>query len=83
MCIRDRRDGPNLTSPNLLAIVDNIRPSIDAEQSLDDAIAANVVGTVKKLQQESLVLNDLAARGELTIVGAEYSIETGAVTYLD
>ena len=75
------KDGPSLTSPNLLAIVENIRPSITAEQSLDDAISTNVTGTVKKLQQESMVLNDLVAKGELTIVGAEYSIETGEVDY--
>lgn len=77
------KDGPSLTSPNLLAIVENIRPSIDAEQSLTDAITTNVRGTVRKLQQESMVLNDLVAKGDLAIVGAEYSIETGEVTYAD
>ena len=75
------KDGPSLTSPNLLAIVDSIRPSINAEQSLEDAISSNVAGSVRSLKRDSIVLNDLIAKGDLTIVGAEYSIETGVVSF--
>lgn len=71
----------SLRSPNLLAIVDSIRPSINSKQSLQEAITTNVAGSVKRLKQDSLVLNELVAKGDLAIVGAEYSIETGKVTF--
>ena len=62
------------------------RPA-ENDRSLDDGPFIDfdkkslVTGTVKRLQQDSMVLNDLVAKGELTIVGAKYSIETGEVTY--
>lgn len=76
-------------SPNLRAIVDRIRPAIEPlleqnEQTpLNDAVIANVYRSVERLHHGSIILEELVEAGELTIVGAEYSIESGEVTFLD
>jgi carbonic anhydrase len=76
-------------SRNLSAIVDRIRPAIEpllqerGETSLRDAVAANVRHSVDRLQHGSAIIEDLVAAGELTIVGAKYSIESGKVKLLD
>lgn len=74
-------------SPNLRAIVDRIRPAIEPlmgdDVSLNDAVAANVRQSVSQLQHGSQILEQMIETNELTIVGAEYSIESGEVTFLD
>jgi len=74
-------------SPNLRAIVDRIRPAIESlseqDVSLQAAVVANVHHSVSRLQHGSLILEQLVESGELTIVGAEYSIESGEVNILD
>ncbi len=76
-----------LRSPNLRAIVDRIRPAIesltDQEVSLQAAVVANVHQSVSRLHHGSLILEQLVDSNELTIVGAEYSIESGEVKILD
>ena len=75
-------------SPNLRAIVDRIRPAIEAllEQdegtSLQDAVTANVRRSVERLQHGSQIIENLVTSGELEIVGATYSIESGEVEFL-
>ena len=74
-------------SPNLRAIVDRIRPAIESlmsdDVSLNDAVVANVRQSVNQLQNGSQILEQMIETDELTIVGAEYSIESGEVTFLD
>jgi carbonic anhydrase len=76
-----------LRSPNLRAIVDRIRPAIDSltDQDIDlqEAVIANVHHSVGRLQHGSLLLEKLVESGELVIVGAEYSIESGKVNFLN
>ena len=78
-------------SPNLRAIVDRIRPAVEpilgdhfddeARDTIDNAIRANVRHSVDRLQHGSLIIEDLIGDGQLTIVGAEYSIENGTVEF--
>ncbi len=72
-------------SPNLRSIVDRIRPAVEAldNPSLQDAVVANVRRSVDRLCHGSTILEDLVGSGELTIVGAEYTLESGVVTFLD
>jgi len=80
-------------SPNLRAIVDRVRPAIEPilqshaqndEATLTAAaVHANILASVDKLSHDSLILEQLIESGELTIVGAEYSIETGKVEFFD
>lgn len=79
-------------SPNLRAIVDRVRPAveplIDAYKDSDEsaltaaAVRANVRASVEQLSRGSVILEQLIDDGKLTIVGAEYSIETGKVGFL-
>ena len=76
-------------SPNLRAIVDRIRPAVEpliddeGQVDLQEAVVANVRHSVARLQHGSLILEQLIESGELTVVGAEYSIERGEVNFLD
>ena len=83
----------SLDSPNLLAIVERIMPTIEtltgANSSQDRAsleaaaVRANVHATVSRIRQSSQVLSALAEQDGLRIVGAEYDLGSGAVTFLD
>lgn len=42
----------------------------------------NVKLTIKDIKENSPVLNEMCEKGEIDIVGAMYSVETGAVTFL-
>ena len=90
-----RRPAEN-QSPNLRSIVNRVRPSIEAllsENSAGDmndtealvrkAVRSNVRVSVRQLRQGSEILEQLIARGELCVVGAEYSLETGEVDFFD
>ena len=72
-------------SPNLQSIVNRIRPAVEAldNPSLDDAVAANVRNSVAQLRNSPEILKALIDSGELTVVGAEYSIESGVVDFFD
>ena len=71
--------------PTLLAM---IRPAIERArpQSGDliaNAVRINVVNAVRQLRASTPVLSAFVARGELTIVGAVYSLDTGKVEWLN
>lgn len=78
-------------SSNLSSIIDWVSPSVaelmntelrnDPEALLRTAVRTNVRVSVKALQQASPMLNTLIQSGDLKIVGAEYSLETGAVEF--
>ncbi|HSM08854.1 MAG TPA: carbonic anhydrase [Gemmatimonadota bacterium] len=78
-------------SPNLRSIVERVRPSVEpllATELRDDpralehaAVRANVRASVGHLRHGSALLERLVGRGELLIVGAEYSLETGVVDF--
>src|SRR2546430_146610 len=77
-------------SRNLRSIVDRVRPSVETlltgrhDQDLNllvrDAVRANVRASVDHLRHGSELLEELDG---LLVVGAEYSLETGVVTFLD
>lgn len=87
--LKELAQGQETRSPNLQSIVDSIRPAIEpliengGQVGMDDAVAANVRQSVRHLQRGSAILEKLIESGELTVVGAEYSIETGEVSFLD
>ena len=84
------RPGPSL-SPNLEAIVSRVRPGIeslvaadpamDSDALMREAIRANVRANVERLHRDSTVLRPLVEGGELTVVGAEYALESGVVEF--
>ena len=80
-------------SRNLRSIVDRVRPSIetllsgrrdnDPQTLIQDAVRANVRASVNHLRHGSALLEQLSRSAGLQVVGAEYSLETGVVTFLD
>ena len=48
-----------------------------------DAVRANVRASVDHLRHGSALLEELIRCDGLLVVGAEYSLETGAVTFFD
>ena len=80
-------------SPNLHSIVDRVRPSVEAllatnlrhdpEALIRDAVRANVRVSASQLRHGSDLLESLIDRGELLVVGAEYSLESGLVDFFD
>jgi carbonic anhydrase len=80
-------------SPNLRAIVNRIRPSLetllltepgrDKESLMREAVRANIRASVDHLKQGSEILKHLIQNEGLLIIGAEYSLETGVVDFFD
>lgn len=80
-------------SRNLRSIVDRVRPSVetlisgrrdhDLEALIRDAVRANVRASVNHLRHGSPLLEQLSRSAGLNVLGAEYSLETGVVTFLD
>ena len=79
-------------SSNVLSITSRIRPSVDIlfetdlrndpEQLLKAAIRSNILASTNNLRHGSQMLEQLVLDGRLTIVGAEYSLETGVVEFI-
>lgn len=82
-----------LPSRNLMSIVNRVRPAVemlfqtdlkdDLKKLSKHAVRANVFASVNQLRHGSAVLENLIDQGKLMIVGAEYSLETGEVLFLD
>lgn len=79
------------SSENVLDIVDRIRPAVEplassvAERRTLMALAsrANVRASASQLRHGSRLLEGRIDAGELLVVGAEYSLETGVVDMFD
>jgi carbonic anhydrase len=80
-------------SRNLRSIVERVRPSVemmltkrdrrDAEALMRDAVRANVRASAHHLRHGSELLEHLIRTDGLLVVGAEYSLESGVVTFFD
>ena len=80
-------------SLNVLSIVNRIRPSVEPlfetelrnhpEQLLASSIRANIFAATNHLRHGSQMLEQLIHKGDLMIVAAEYSLETGVVEFFD
>ncbi|MFZ2507304.1 MAG: carbonic anhydrase [Steroidobacteraceae bacterium] len=82
-----------IQSRNLRSIVDRVRPSVeslvsgragaDPEILMADAVRANVQASANHLRHGSELLEQLIRNEGLLVVGAEYSLESGVVTFFD
>ena len=80
-------------SRNLRSIVDRVRPSVEAllatelrndpDALVRQAVRANVRVSANHLRHGSEVLEQMIWKEGLLVVGAEYSLETGAVDFFD
>ncbi len=90
--IDEARGRTHHESGNLRSIIDRVRPAVDpllARDDLDEtallheAVRANVRQAAEQLRHGSGVIEEKVRSGELLIVGAEYSLETGVVDFCD
>ena len=81
-----------LRSPNLRSIVDRIQPSVEpvldelggnAEDLVQQAVDANVRSSVEQLCHGSEILEQMVDNGTLQIVGANYCLDSGEVTFFE
>ena len=79
-------------SKNVHSIVDRVRPSVEpllakhpvhSDALVHEAVRANVRMSVRHLRHGSDVLERMIEGNGLVVVGAEYSLETGVVDFLD
>lgn len=80
-------------SRNIAAIVGRIRPSVmdllesgevmDHDELVGRAVRENVRYSANALRHGSDIIEELIGNGELLIVGAEYSLDTGVVEFFD
>ena len=82
--------GQGPESKNLRAITDRITPHIEAiarrgsgPETHREAVRANVRASVDHLRHGSQIVEELVMKGRVQVVGAEYEIETGRVTFFD
>jgi carbonic anhydrase len=78
---------------SLRSIVDRVRPSVEAvlcgrsegdqDGLVRDAVRANVCASANQLRHGSELLEQFIRREGLLVVGSEYSLETGVVTFYD
>ncbi len=80
-------------SRNLRSIVDRIRPSVEPlfarglgshpDALVREAVRANIRASADHLRHGSEILEQLIQKDGLLVVGAEYSLETGVVDFID
>jgi len=80
-------------SRNLRAIVDRVRPSVEGLLATElrhdfgalvrEGVRANIRASVNHLRHGSQILEQLIQEEGLRVVGAEYSLETGVVEFLE
>lgn len=78
-------------SPHMRTIVDRISPSVaairaaapqlDAKTLLEKAVRMNIRASVNHLHDGSPILAERDRNGDIVILGAEYSVETGIVEF--
>ncbi|MCB1740423.1 MAG: carbonic anhydrase [Gammaproteobacteria bacterium] len=80
-------------SETLSSIVDRIRPSVEPllgtslreqpDSLLEHAVRANIRASANQLRHGSQLLETMIGREGLLVVGAEYSLRSGAVEFFD
>lgn len=77
-------------SKNIRSVTDRIAPHIqglvrpgDPEGIIREAVRANVRASADHLRHGSRIIEDLVGAGRLTVIGAEYELETGTVHFFD
>jgi carbonic anhydrase len=82
--------GQGPESKNLRAITDRIVPHIEpiarrgtGMEAHREAVRANVRASVDHLRHGSQILEELVMKGRVQVVGSEYELESGRVTFFD
>jgi carbonic anhydrase len=72
---------------NITALLKKITPAVNSvggeatEENIEKVSLKNVALSVEQIRAESPILSEMEREGEIKIVGASYSVETGSVTF--
>ncbi len=78
----------NVELGNVTALLNKIKPAVNAvggemtPENIETVALKNVELSIEQIRKESAILNEMEQNGEIKIVGASYSVETGVVTFL-
>lgn len=91
--IADLREPESRASSRQRVILDHVRQAVeplmamdrgeDADSLLEQAVRANIRASVSRLKKASELLEGQSKDHDLLIIGAEYSLETGTVEFLE
>jgi carbonic anhydrase len=70
---------------HIQSLVTAIKPAVEAtaKEDLDATIKANVKNVVQALRSSTPILKAEVDSGKIQVIGGYYSLDTGAVTFLD
>ena len=70
---------------HIQSLVTAIKPAVEAtaKDDLETTVKANVKNVVKALRSSTPILKAKVDSGEIQVIGGYYSLDTGAVTFLD
>jgi carbonic anhydrase len=70
---------------HIQSLVTAIKPAVEAtaKEDLDATIKANVKHVVESVRSSSPILKAAVDSGKIQVIGGYYSLDTGAVTFLD
>ncbi len=70
---------------HIQSLVTAIQPVVEAtaKDDLDTTVKANVKHVVQALRSSTPILKAKVASGDVQVTGGYYSLDTGAVTFLD
>lgn len=70
---------------HIQSLVEAIKPAVEAtaKDDLDATIKANVKNVVHALRSSTPILKAEVDSGKIQVIGGYYSLDTGAVTFLD
>jgi carbonic anhydrase len=73
---------------HLLNLMEALEPAVAATEGhagdpVANAVWSNVLQTSSKLRESAPILSELVEKGKLTIVGANYDLDTGVVEFYD
>ena len=91
--IEELQGVPQVHSKNLRSIVDRVRPSVESllevsrtwhpEELLRQAVRANIRMSANQFRHGSQLLEQFIQEEGLMVVGAEYSLESGLIDFLE
>jgi carbonic anhydrase len=75
---------------NITALLNKIQPAVNAVENdgevtseyIEKVNVKNVLMSIDQVRNESPILKDMEASGEIMIVGAVYNVDNGSVTFL-
>ncbi len=86
--VKALQTGSGSESKNIRDITDRIAPHVEplvraGDTNVRDAVRANVRASAAHLRHGSRILEELVLAGRVSVVGAEYDLESGVVDFFD